>query len=81
MQLEEAYAVEITKLVKYVHNKENPLIQIVGTHQHNINSAMLQTARCLKTESHSGMRQIKDSITEKMKDGKGTGCMDHSHVT
>jgi len=32
MQLEEAYAVEITKLVKYVHSTEDPLIQIVRRH-------------------------------------------------
>jgi hypothetical protein len=47
MQLEEAYPIEITKLVEYVDNKEDTLIQIVGRHQHNINSAMLQTARRL----------------------------------
>jgi len=43
IQLEEAYKVEITKLVEYVDRKEDPLIQIVRTHQHSINSAMLQT--------------------------------------
>jgi hypothetical protein len=43
----EAYTVEITKLVEYVDSKEDTLIQIVGMHQHNINTAMLQTARCL----------------------------------
>jgi hypothetical protein len=48
MQLEEAYTKEITKLVQYVDRKKDPLIKIVGMHQHNINSAMLQTARCLK---------------------------------
>jgi hypothetical protein len=37
MQLEENYAVEIIKLVKYVDRKEDPLIQIVRKHQHNIN--------------------------------------------
>ena len=37
MQLEEAYAIEITKLVEYADSKEDPLIQIVRTHQHNIN--------------------------------------------
>jgi hypothetical protein len=46
MQLKEAYAAEITKLVEYVHSTEDPLIQIVRMHQHNTNSAMLQTARC-----------------------------------
>jgi hypothetical protein len=47
MQLEEAYAIEITKLVECVDRKEDPLIQNVGTHQHNINSATLETARRL----------------------------------
>ena len=39
MQLEAAYAVEITKLAEYVDRKEDPLIQVVRTHQHNNNSA------------------------------------------
>jgi len=50
MQLEVAHAVEITKLVEYVDGKEDPLIQIVRTHQHNTDSVVLETARCLKTE-------------------------------
>ena len=36
IQLEEAYRVEITTLVEYVDRKDDPLIQIVRTHQHNI---------------------------------------------
>jgi len=32
MQLEEAYIVEITKLVECVDRKEDPLIQIVRMH-------------------------------------------------
>jgi len=35
---------------------------------YNINLAMLQTARCLKTELHRGRRNIKGSIAEKMKE-------------
>jgi len=45
LQLEVAHAVEITKLVEYVDRKEDPLIQVVRTHQHNTDSAVLQTAR------------------------------------
>ena len=67
MQLE-AYAVEIMKLVEYVGRKEDPLIQVVRMHQHNIHSVVLQTARCLKTEVETGTRQIKDSIAEKTKE-------------
>ena len=68
MQLEAAHAVEITKLVEYVDRKEDPLIQVVRTHQHNIDSAVLQTARCLKTEVQKETRKMKDSIVEKTKD-------------
>ena len=81
MQLEAAHAVEITKLVEYVDRKEDPLIQVVRSHQHDIDSAVLQTARCHRTEIQRETRIMKDSITEKTKEG-GTGreCMDNCHV-
>jgi len=50
MQLEAAHAVEISKLVEYVDKKEDPLTQVVRTHQHNTDSGVLQTVRCLTTE-------------------------------
>ena len=59
MQLEAAHAVEIKKLVEYVDGKEDPLIQVVRTHQHNTDSAVLQTARCLKTEVQKETRNVK----------------------
>jgi len=40
MQLEAAHAVEITKLVEYVDRKEDPLVQVVRTHQRNTDSAV-----------------------------------------
>ena len=61
MQLEAAHAVEITKLMEYADRKEDPLIQEVRTHQHNTNSAVLQTARCLKAEVQRETK-IKESI-------------------
>jgi len=67
MQLEAAHAVEITKLVEYVDKKEDPLIQVLRTHQHNTNSAVLETARCLKREVQRETRKMKDSIAEKTK--------------
>ena len=67
MQLEAAHAVEITKLVEYVDRKEDPLIQVVRTHQHNTDSAVLQTARCLKTEVQKETRKMKDTIVEETK--------------
>ena len=59
MQLEASHAVEITKLVEYVERKEDPLIQVVRTHQHNTDSAVLQTARYLKTEVQRERRKMK----------------------
>ena len=81
MQLEAAHAVEITKLLEYVDRKKHPLIQVVRTHQHNTDSAVLQTARYLMTEVQRETRKMKDSIVEKQKkDGTGRGCMDNCHV-
>ena len=68
MQLEEDYTVEVTKLVEYADSKADSLIHIVRTHQHNINTARLQTVRCLKTELQRGTRQIKDRTAEKIKE-------------
>ena len=68
MQLEAAYAVEISKLVEYVDRKEEPLIQVVRTHQYNIDSAVLQIARRPTTEVQRETRKIKDSIAEKTKE-------------
>jgi hypothetical protein len=79
-QLVAAHAEEITKLVEYGDRKEDPLIQVVTTHQHITDSALLETARCLKTEVQREIRKMKDSIAEKTKDGTGRGCMDNCHV-
>jgi repressor of nif and glnA expression len=81
MQLEEAYIIELTKLMEYVESTEDPLIQIVRLHPNNTKSAMVQTARRVKAELQKGTRQIKDSIAEnKKKGGGGKGCMDNFHV-
>jgi len=82
MQLEAAHAVEITKLAEYVDRKEDTLIQVVTTHQHNTDTVVLQGAICLKTEVQKETRKIKESIAEETKgDGKARGCMENSHVT
>jgi hypothetical protein len=44
MQVEGVYIAETLNLVESVESKEDSLIQIVRTHQHNTNSALLQTA-------------------------------------
>jgi len=68
--------------MKCVESKEDPLIQIVRTHQHDIHPALLQTARRLRTELRRRTRQMKDSIAEKTQDRwRRRGCMDNSHVT
>ena len=54
--------------MEFVDRKEDPLIQVVRTHQHNTNSAVLQAARCLKTEVQRGREKMKDSIAEKTKE-------------
>jgi ubiquinone biosynthesis protein UbiJ len=54
--------------VEYVDRKEDPLLQIFRTYQHNISSAVLQTARLLSTELQRETRQIKESIAEKTKE-------------
>jgi hypothetical protein len=54
--------------VEYVDRKEDPLILVVRTHQHNTDSAVLQTARYLKTEVQRETRKMKGSITEKTKE-------------
>ena len=51
--------------MEYVDRKEDPLKQVVRTHQHNTDSEVLQTARCPKTEVQKETRKMKDSIAEK----------------
>jgi hypothetical protein len=55
-------------LAEYVDRKEDPLIQVVRTHQHNTDSAVLQATRCLKTEVQKETRKMKDSVAEKTKE-------------
>jgi len=69
MQLESGHAVEITKLVEHVDRKEDPITQVVRKHQYNTDSAVLHTARGLKTEVQRETRKMKDSTAEKTKQG------------
>jgi hypothetical protein len=68
MQVEGAYIAETVNLVEYVENKEDPLIQIVRTHQHNTNSALLQTANKFKKSFQSATKQIKNIETQNLKE-------------
>jgi len=58
MQLESSLGIEIRKLVEYLDRKEDPQMQVVRTQQHNTDSAVLQTARCLKTEVQIYTRKL-----------------------
>ena len=72
MQLDEAYAVEITEVVECVDSSEGQLKQMGRMLPQNINSTVLQTARRHKTEVERGTRYIKDTIAEKIKEsGEG----------
>jgi hypothetical protein len=66
MQVEAAYITETLNFVKYVESTEDPPIQIVRTHEHNTNSALLQTANKFKKSFQSKTKQIKN-ITQNIK--------------
>ena len=51
--------------MEYVDRKEDSLIQVVITHNHNTDTAVLQRARCLKTEVQKDISKMKDSIADK----------------
>jgi hypothetical protein len=67
LQLEAAHSIEITKPVGYVDRKQGPPIRHVRTYRHNINSALLQTDRCLKTEVQIETREINGSHSRENK--------------
>jgi phosphopentomutase len=53
--------------MEYVESKEDPLIQIVRTHEHNTNSALLQTANKCNKSFQSETKQIKNIIARNIK--------------
>jgi hypothetical protein len=58
--IEGTYIAETLNLVECVENKEDSLIQIVRTHQHNTNSALLQTANKFKKSFQNEANQLKE---------------------
>ena len=54
--------------MEYVDRKEDPLIQVARTHQHNTDSPVLQTARCIKTEVQKETRKMKESMAKRTKE-------------
>jgi len=69
---------DVTKLTEYVESKEDPLIQIVRTHQHHTNSTLLQTVKNFKKYYQSVTKKIKSVTDQNTKMRKG--CMDNFHV-
>jgi hypothetical protein len=68
MQIEGAYITEVIKLKEYVEHTEDPLMQIVTTHQHNTSSTLFHTATNLQKSLQSDTKQIKTTITRNMKE-------------
>jgi len=76
MQLVATHAEEITNLAEYVDRQEDPLIQVIRTHQLNSDSVVLKRARCLNTELLKETRKISESVAEK-KEGRWQGKRMH----
>jgi hypothetical protein len=68
MQIEGAYIIEVTKLKEYVEHTEDPLMQIVRTHQHNTSSTLSHTATNHQKSLQSDTKQIKTTITRNLKE-------------
>jgi len=56
-----------------VESKEDPLIQIVGTHHHHTNSTLLQTVKNVKKPFRSETKQIKHNSSKHKNNGKKKG--------
>jgi hypothetical protein len=67
MQIEGAYMAEVKKLMEYVEIKEDPVIEIVRTHNHHTNPTLLQAVRNFKKSLQSETKQIKDIIIQNIK--------------
>jgi hypothetical protein len=68
MQIEGAYITEVTKLKEYVEHTEDPLMQIVRTHQHNTSSTLFHTATNLQKSLQTDTKQIKTTIARNLKE-------------
>jgi hypothetical protein len=68
MQIQGAYITEVIKIKEYVEHTEDPLMQIVRTHQHNTSSTLFHTATNPRKSLQSDMKQIKTTITRNLKE-------------
>jgi hypothetical protein len=72
MQIEGAYITEVIKLKECVEHTEDPLMQIIRTHQHNTSSTLFHTATDLQKSLQSDTKQIKTTIARKLKGQMGS---------
>jgi hypothetical protein len=68
MQIEGAYITEVIKLKEYVEHTDDPLMQIVRSHQHNTSSTLFHTATNLHKSLQSDTKQIKTTLARKLKE-------------
>jgi hypothetical protein len=59
LQIEGAYVTEVIKLKEHVKHTDEPLMQIVRTHQHNTSSTLFHAVTNLQKSLQSDMKQIK----------------------
>jgi hypothetical protein len=55
-------------LEEYVEHTEDPMMQIVRTHQHNTSSTLFHTANNLQKSLQSDTKQIKTTIARNLKE-------------
>jgi hypothetical protein len=68
MQIEGAYITEVIKLKEYVEHTDDPLMQIVRIHEHNISSTLFHTATNLQKSFQSDKKQIKSTTGGNLKE-------------
>jgi hypothetical protein len=68
MQIEGAIIAAVIKLKEYMEHTDDPLMQIVRTHQHNTSSTLFHTATNLQKSLQSDTKQIKTIIARKLKE-------------
>jgi hypothetical protein len=80
MQIEGDYITEVIKLKEYVEHTEDPLMQIVRTHQHNTSSTLFHTATSLQKSLQGDTKQIKTTTARNLTERwKKKDCMDSFH--
>jgi len=77
MQIEGGYITEAVMMIEYIESTEDPLIQIVSTHQHHTNSVLLHKVKNFTKAFQSETKQTEKVITQSIKIMKKK---DNSHL-